>query len=199
MLGKYLRSVNVTRPDLDREPRSVRIEFSFNANEYFGDAVLAKTFEYQPGAGGLASKPVAIGWKEGKDLTEGVTAAAAAAWEERVGGVKGGEAAKKLEALMERGPASFFNWFAWTGRHEALGEVHEHAEGGCDHDHEEEEEEDEGPVEVFPNGDEVAVQISEDMYPNAPKYFSKLSVPRIYGWDGGADSVGDSRVLGGRR
>ncbi|RPB12575.1 hypothetical protein P167DRAFT_506622, partial [Morchella conica CCBAS932] len=78
VLGKYLRSVNVTRPDLDHEPRSVRIEFEFDANEYFSDAVLAKTFEYQAGAGGLASKPVAIGWKEGKDLTEGVAGAAAA-------------------------------------------------------------------------------------------------------------------------
>ncbi|KAH0606423.1 uncharacterized protein H6S33_004084 [Morchella sextelata] len=172
ILGKYLRNVNVTRPDLTTEPRSVRIEFTFDANEYFADEVLAKTFEYQPSAGGLASKPVTIGWKEGKDLTEGVTAAAAEAWEERVKGVKGGKGAKKLEGLMEKGPTSFFNWFAWTGRHEALGEVHEHAEGGCDHGHDEEEE-DEGPVEVFPNGDEVAVQISEDMYPNAPKYFTE--------------------------
>lgn len=129
---------------------------------------------YQPGGSGLCSEPVSIAWKDGKDLTEGVGAAAAAAWEERKLKKGRGEMESRLEKMMEQGPSSFFNWFLWTGCHEALGEVHEH--DGCDGHHEEEE----GPVEVFPNGEEMAVQIAEDLYPNAPKYFSMSPLPRRF-------------------
>lgn len=171
----------MTRPDAATEPRTVQIEFSFAPNDYFADSVLRKKFIYQPGGSGLCSEPVEIAWKDGKDLTEGVTKAAAEAFAERKEGAKAGKKGKggkkgekeqKLEKLMESGPASFFNWFLWSGLHEAFGEVHEHGEGCGEHDHEEEE----GPVEVFPNGEEMAVQIAEDLFQNAPKYFS-MSLP----------------------
>lgn len=136
--------------------------------------MLSKTFTHQPGGSGLCSAPVAIAWKAGKDLTEGASAAAAAAFEERKSGAKKGPAEMALQRLMESGPSSFFNWFLWTGEHEALGEVHEHGECDGHHAHGEEEE---GPVEVFPNGEDLAVQIAEDLYPNAPKYFSRCSPP----------------------
>lgn len=168
LLGGSLRGINVTRPDVATEPRSVLIQFEFGPNDYFDDAVLSKTFTHQLGGSGLCSVPVHISWKHGKDLTEGASEAAAAAFEERKRGVKKGPAEAKLQRLMESGPSSFFNWFLWTGAHEALKEVHEHGECDGHHHHGE----DEGPVEVFPNGEDLAVQIAEDLYPNAPKYFS---------------------------
>lgn len=122
----------------------------------------------------MCSAPVAIAWKAGKDLTEGVSAAASAAFEERKGGVKRGPAEMALQREMGGGPTSFFNWFLWTGAHEAFGEVHEHGDG-CDGHHAHGEEEEEGPVEVFPCGEDLAVHIAEDLYPNAPKYFSRCS------------------------
>lgn len=121
-----------------------------------------------------------IQWREGKDLTEGVTEAAVAAWEERKAGVLGnGSQEERLKELMTEGPSSFFNWFLWTGVHDALGEGHEEHDDGCEgHGH--------PGTEVFPNGEEVAMQIAEDMYPNAPKYFS-MYVHSILGYwaDGG--------------
>lgn len=152
------------------------IQFEFGPNDYFSDAVLSKTFTHQPGGSGLCSVPVDISWKSGKDLTEGASAAAAAAFEERKEGVRKGPAEAVLQRLMESGPSSFFNWFLWTGAHEALGEVHEH--GGCD-GHHHHDGEDESPVEVFPNAEDLAVQIAEDLYPNAPKYFSMLFHSRV--------------------
>jgi Nucleosome assembly protein (NAP) len=177
LIATCLRGVTVTRPDVETEPRSLQLTFTFAENEFFENKELVKKFAYQK-CGMLASEPVGIRWKEGKDLTEGVSAAAVKAWEERKAGKKGEEAGKKLAELMKKGPSSFFNFFEWTGQHESLGEVKEDEE-----DEEDDEDDESGLVEVFPNGEELAVQIAEDVYPNAPKYFSTFSLSLYTGMD----------------
>ncbi|RPB03866.1 hypothetical protein L873DRAFT_1668590 [Choiromyces venosus 120613-1] len=164
-LVSSLRSMALSRPDVDNEPRTICLTFTFEENAFFEDTVLAKTFVYGKG-GEMSSVPVGIKWKSGKDLTEGVSAAVVQAWEERKSGKKDGEGMKKLREIMKKGPASFFNWFEWTGKHDSLGEVKD--EEGDEH-----EDEADGIVEVFPDGDELAIKFGEDVYPNAPKYFSE--------------------------
>ncbi|CUS11868.1 unnamed protein product [Tuber aestivum] len=166
-LLRSLRSMTLTRPDVDNEPRTIRLSFTFEENAFFEDTVLAKTFVFGK-HGQMSSVPVGIKWKDGKDLTEGVSAAAVQAWEERKSGRRDGEGTKKLEELMKKGPSSFFNWFEWTGKHASLGEVKDEAT-----DEDEDEEDNVGIVQTFPNGDELAIQLGEDIYPNAPKYFSQ--------------------------
>jgi len=167
-----LRSMTLSRPDVDNEPRTICLSFTFEENDFFEDTVLAKTFVFGKG-GEMSSVPVGIKWKDGKDLTEGVSATAVQAWEERKSGKKDGEGMKKLGELMKKGPSSFFNWFEWTGKHDSLGEVKDEEDDG-DEEGDEDEGDDDGIVEVFPNGDELAIQLGEDVYPNAPKYFSAL-------------------------
>ena len=169
-LLRSLRSMTLSRPDIDNEPRTICLSFTFEENDFFEDTVLAKTFVFGK-SGTMSSVPVGIKWKDGKDLTEGVSAAAVEAWEERKSGKRDGEGMKKLGDLMGKGPSSFFNWFEWTGKHDSLGEVKDE-EGGEDEEGDEDEEDEDRIVEVFPKGGELAFQLGEDVYPNAPKYFS---------------------------
>jgi hypothetical protein len=48
------------------------------------------------------------------------------------------------------------------------------AENVEDEEEEEDDDDEELELEIFPNGDELAVAISEDLWPGAIKYFSKL-------------------------
>ncbi len=107
---------------------------------------------------------------------------------------------------------SFFAWFGYRGRQvsanesqEALKEEkrkngHHHEDIGDDEDEENDEQPDlrsaiertiatedqnadELSYEIFPRGEELAIALSDDLYPNAIKYFSKLSITpsrRVY-------------------
>lgn len=111
---------------------------------------------------------------------------------------------KELKDKIENtgmGGASFFSFFGYRGFHispeesvaaikKADAERKERAAGKKTEDDEEEEEEDddeEDPLalEIFADGDELAVAIAEDLYPNALKYYSRFStsdsnVPSFY-------------------
>lgn len=155
VLTAALQGMEVLRPEvpasatpsdvgLDKfgEPRSVTIRFHFSENAWFTDSVLEKSFYYRygkDGSAGLVSEPVPINWKEGKDLTEGLTTAAYAFWAaqkqnpaQNLDGVITGEARKardaaarqmpEYKALAQRledahnGAVSFFNFFSYRGR-----------------------------------------------------------------------------------
>jgi len=152
---------------------------------------------------GLVSEPVDIKWKEGKDLTEGLLGLAKAVWdEEQAAGANGAKAkgkplTTKQQALKARidatglGGLSFFTWFGFRGdpisaeesriatreekdrrQRRAAGE-----EVASPTNNEEEEEEDEPEhLEIFPGGDQLALAISDDLWPGAIKYFSKFAV-----------------------
>ncbi len=98
---------------------------------------------------------------------------------------------EKIEA-MGVGATSFFAWFGYTGK--AISEEDDRITTEREHkiqrlreagkevpaelrEEEEEEEEDEGEesLEVFPDGDTLAIAIADDLWPGAIKYFSECS------------------------
>lgn len=103
---------------------------------------------------------------------------------------------KSLKKKIENtglGGLSFFAWFGYVGRsvsaeesQQALDKAqkeriarqegkHQNADVEDEKEEEEEEddEDDENGLEIFPEGDSLAIHISEDLWPNAIKYFSK--------------------------
>ncbi|KAK6533962.1 hypothetical protein TWF281_005305 [Arthrobotrys megalospora] len=184
-----ITSLNVIRPNVD-EPRDFIIELGFDKsrNEWFEGDVLRKQFWWRTVEGvwsGLVSEPVEVKWKEGKDLSKGETGRVYAEWK---GKRKGGKEEKgkgkgkgkvsaaassaangkkkeklSLEERLAGGQPSFFTWFAWMGKG---------TEYGLDgKEVEEEEDDDEESDDLFNHGDELALTIADDVYPNAIKYF----------------------------
>lgn len=149
---------------------------------------------------GLVSEPVDIRWKKGKDLTQGLLSMVKRVWDEEQTAGKGekGELTAEQRTLKKKientglGGISFFAWFGFIGRRVSAEESRlacekeekkrrRRAEGNMetDEDGDEEEEEegdhdddDENALEIFPDGDSLAVAISEDLWPGAIKYFS---------------------------
>jgi hypothetical protein len=153
---------------------------------------------------GLVSEPVDIKWKEGKDLTEGLLGLAKAVWDEEQAEGTNGAAKGKKKPLTEKqkalkakidanglGGLSFFTWFGYRGepisaeesrvatqeekerrRRRAAGEE----VATPTNDEEEEEDDEEESLEIFQNGDSLALAISDDLWPGAIKYFSEYSL-----------------------
>ncbi|KAG9241800.1 nucleosome assembly protein [Calycina marina] len=193
-----LTSISVSRFELDVAPQSLAISFTFAPNEYFTNDVLQKKFWYRKamdGWSGLVSEPVRIDWKKGKDLTGGLLDLVIKAWEQDRGKVSGSLSAeqKSLSKKIENtgmGGASFFAWFGFVGRRISAEEsveankieakaVADHKAGiqteGSGHDHGDQEDEDlalEMSLEIFPDGDDLAVAFAEDLWPGALGYFS---------------------------
>lgn len=151
---------------------------------------------------GLVSEPVEIHWKKGKDLTGGLLGTVKKVWDAQQARGKGGDAKiqelsadeKSLKKKIENtglGGLSFFAWFGYVGRsvsaeesQEALNKAQkermarqegkqQNSDGEDDNEEEEDDEDDENELEIFPEGDSLAIHISEDLWPNAIKYFSK--------------------------
>ncbi|CAP73790.1 uncharacterized protein PODANS_2_11490 [Podospora anserina S mat+] len=151
---------------------------------------------------GYVSEPVDIKWKDGKDLTNGLLSLAKAAWEEeKAAPKKEGKEKKELtpkqKELKEKieaedaGSVSFFCFFGFIGERvsaeeniEALkkeaedrkkrqaGEKVEEDEE-MKEDEDDEDWEDEEELDIFPDGDTVAMAIADDLWPNALKYFQQ--------------------------
>jgi hypothetical protein len=173
ILAESLLSIEVRRPELDIKgsgnPRSISVKFEFKPNEAFEDTVLEKTFWHRRSRDdwtGLVSEPVKIHWKEGKDLTEGLTDGAVALWEARtkIGdmsakGLPEYTSLKKKVESWNGMNTSFFTWFGWVSsrryvsaeesaeaneKHEAIRELRKAAPEGI-----------KNPVsEGFPKGDD---------------------------------------------
>ncbi|EMC94229.1 hypothetical protein BAUCODRAFT_74627 [Baudoinia panamericana UAMH 10762] len=176
IFSEHLKSIAISRPELDRDasngnPRSMHIKFEFSTNEFFTNTSLEKTFWHRrakDGWAGLVSEPVKVHWKKGKDLTEGLTDAAVALFgaRKKVGDVtaKGLPEYTALERKVEHlngANTSFFTWFgfATSGDAEAPTEEEDDAEN------------DDQAVEVHEAGEEVAICLADDVWPNAIKYF----------------------------
>jgi hypothetical protein len=128
ILAESLLNIEIRRPELDIKgsgnPRSITVKFEFKPNEDFEDTVLEKTFYHRrarDGWTGLVSEPVKIRWKEGKDLTEGLTDGAVALWEARkkIGdmtatGLPEYTDLKKRVEDWNGMNTSFFTWFGWV-------------------------------------------------------------------------------------
>lgn len=182
------------------DPRSVAIRWEFATNEYFSDSVLEKKFWYRrarDGWTGYVSEPVPIRWKEGKDLTGGLLDLVCNVWavEHAAATPKPSANTDQHKALKRKiegtgmGGLSFFAWFGFIGRRVTAAESSE-AESRetqrresrkkgqtseVDEPEEEEEEEElDMSLEIFPDGDDLAIAITEDLWPGALKFFSKL-------------------------
>lgn len=157
---------------------------------------------------GLVSEPVKIQWKEGMDLTDGLLDMAVGVWANETQDATKSQGQDALVDRMENismDAVSLFAWFGYRGRKvsaqessEAMREKEEKRETlGDDEEGEGEGEPDmrsaiektiateEDPndgelsYEIFPHGEELAIALSDDLYPGAIKYFSKLSIPLI--------------------
>jgi len=183
-------------------PRSLHIRFEFKPNDFFSDTVLEKTLWYRrakDGWTGLVSEPVKVNWKKDKDLTEGLTDGAVALWEARkkIGDMRA-EGLPEYTALKKKVESwnaintSFFTWFGWVSdrrwvskeESEAAVAAHQqHKEarkrGEKDEDKEDEDEDedddDDSAVEVHEAGDELAISLADDIWPNAIKWFTQAS------------------------
>lgn len=105
---------------------------------------------------------------------------------------------KSLKKKIENtglGGLSFFAWFAYVGRNVSAEEnrvanekvnqdrlARQQANKGNlsasgaqddDEDQEDDEDDDDNDLEIFPEGENLAIALSEDLWPNAIKYFSK--------------------------
>ncbi|KAF2204437.1 hypothetical protein GQ43DRAFT_428978 [Delitschia confertaspora ATCC 74209] len=181
-------------------PRSFSIKWGFKKNEYFEDTVLEKKFWFRralDGWMGLVSEPVKINWKKGKDATGGLTDAAYNLFQAKQ---KLGADAKKKEtslpeykALAEKieqsedASVSFFAFFGYVSSWKFVSaeesekafkveaENLEKRKRGEkveeDESTEEDDEQDYQETEVFPQADELATIIAEDMWPSAIKYY----------------------------
>ncbi|PMD37797.1 NAP family protein-like protein [Hyaloscypha variabilis F] len=169
------------------DPRSVSVRFEFAENEYFEDKVLEKKFWYRrsrDGWSGLVSEPVPIRWKKDRDLTGGLLDMVVKAWEgEKTtasrnsnGAVKGkGGLSPEQKALKKKientgmGGLSFFAWFGFIGRHVSAEES-----AAATAAEKQKREDDVGmSLEIFPDGDDLAVAFTEDLWPGAIKYFTQ--------------------------
>lgn len=152
------------------------------------------------GWSGLVSEPVRIHWKKGKDLTGGLLDMVCDTWDEEQKNKSSGDDEKKaknmtaqqraLEKKMANtsmGGLSFFAWFGFIGRRISEEESEEANARELTRrearkkgkkvtepeDDEDEEDEELGmSLEIFPDGDELAIAITEDLWPGAIKYFT---------------------------
>jgi hypothetical protein len=159
------------------------------------------------GWAGLVSEPVRIQWKKDKDLTGGlldmVCDARAVELKATNGKVTAQNASnltpeqKALKKKIENtsmGGLSFFAWFGFIGRKVSAEESAEAAakederrkqrkaktspQSSIDNADEEEEDGDlDMSLEIFPEGDELAIAFTEDLWPGAIKYFSTPLLP----------------------
>lgn len=184
------------------DPRSVSIRWEFSENDYFEDRVLEKKFWHRKskdGWAGLVSEPVDIRWKKGKDLTGGLLGMVKRAWDEEQALEKAGKPRPKgltavQRALKEKidntglGGLGFFAWFGFRGERvtaeesrlvqEKERERRQQRKNGVEvvnlPPEEEDEEDEEDDLEIFPDGDNLAVCIADDLWPGAIRYFSKF-------------------------
>ncbi|KAI1312968.1 nucleosome assembly protein [Xylaria venustula] len=158
-------------------------------------------FRHHPQGEWLVSEPVPIKWKTGKDLTQGLLDLVVKVWEQdkkkyQILGTRGKDTSEHPTAdektLMDKidtfglGGVSFFCWFGYHGQYvtaeenaarvernkkrradKAEGKIPEPEEGVNDADFFDTLE----TGEIFPEGDELAIAFSDDLWPNAIKYF----------------------------
>ncbi|POS80021.1 nucleosome assembly factor-2 [Diaporthe helianthi] len=177
-----------------------RFEFSDN-DHFEDKVIEKKFWQRHSKSGGtaLVSEPVEIHWKKGKDLTGGLLGTVKKVWDAQQARAKGGDTKtqglsadeKSLKKKIENtglGGLSFFAWFGYVGRNISAEESQEavdkaqkkriaRQEGkdqnaeGEEKEGDDDDEDDENDLEIFPEGDSLAIHISEDLWPNAIKYF----------------------------
>lgn len=132
------------------------------------------------------SEPVSIAWKSGRDLTGGLLDLVVKAYASSASSRDQTAEQKELARQMENtgmGGLSFFAWFGFIGRRISAAEnaaAVEEAKKGPRKDEDTEEEfealELDLSLEIFSEGEELALAFADDLWPSAIKYFSKSLV-----------------------
>ncbi|CCE32837.1 related to phosphatase 2a inhibitor [Claviceps purpurea 20.1] len=190
-----LKNLTVERFELPNgHPRSFSLKFEFSENGYFENSVLEKKFWWRCAKNGqesYVSEPVEIKWKPGKDLTHGLLDLAKKIYEEDKAG-KSDEKSPAKEALVNKlddtsiDTISFFNMFGYRGRYitaensatafkelEEKRKAHKEGKPPVEEMEDDDDDDDEDEYEIYPNADELAVAIAEDLYPDAIRYFQE--------------------------
>ncbi|KAG6310372.1 hypothetical protein E4U44_005591 [Claviceps purpurea] len=190
-----LKNLTVERFELPNgHPRSFSLKFEFSENGYFENSVLEKKFWWRCAKNGqesYVSEPVEIKWKPGKDLTHGLLDLAKKIYEEEKAG-KSDEKSPAKEALVNKlddtsiDTISFFNMFGYRGRYitaensatafkelEEKRKAHKEGKPPVEEMEDDDDDDDEDEYEIYPNADELAVAIAEDLYTGAIGYFQE--------------------------
>lgn len=205
------------------DPRSLCFRFEFNDNDQFDDKVIEKKFwqrRSKSGWSGLVSEPVEIRWKKGKDLTGGLLSTAKKVWDaqQKKGSQHQNQPSAELtpdeRALKKKientglGGMSFFAWFGYVGRNVSSEESHEatekarrerlaRQEGISTNGHNDveidDDDDEENQLEIFPEGENLAIAISEDLWPNAIKYFTQAQEQDEVSDDDFESNAGDEK------
>lgn len=189
------------------DPRSIQLTFRFSANEYFDDETLHKKFWYRcskDGWSGLVSEPLDIQWKYGKDPTNGLLKSAVENYPKICMGdslkTQAKQNAENTSIHPQGEHTSIFAFFGYRGHDISAQESSragrdekerrpivvddEQKVSNARHDRESMIEKalavnkDAEDHDVFPGGEELAIAISEDLFPGALKYFGGYSTCR---------------------
>lgn len=182
-----LKSMKVERPGIkteaEGEPRSLKFTFHFDKNDLFEDKVITKTFEFRAGedGGALVSTPVTFKWTD-QAKKKGVNQLLDLAhdlWKAERAFTSGAVDAKErenlwqcqklkeaLEKVMDSGDGlGFLNWFGYRGLAAATAVQAEDDQEQTDMPDEVED------LEIFPDGDDIAMVLAEELWPNVMDYF----------------------------
>ncbi|KAI9662770.1 MAG: hypothetical protein M1829_006114 [Trizodia sp. TS-e1964] len=150
---------------------------------------------------GLVSEPIKIDWAQGKDLSSGITDAAYAAWNAaaKIGNSSRDSKDKSkispeqttldnMISKLTQGSQSFFAWFGYVGRRvsaeesakadsedrERRGKAKHGLPSALNHNYPTTDEPIfESDEDVFPDGENLAIAIADDLFPGALKYFTQ--------------------------
>ncbi|KAI4256981.1 MAG: hypothetical protein L6R42_005920 [Xanthoria sp. 1 TBL-2021] len=173
------------------EPRSIRLTLTFKPNEWFFDNKIEKKFYWRmshDGWSGLVSEPVTVRWKNRDRLTDGLLDLAVNLWKKELDLETQGcdlESIEEYQTLVERiqrtpqDAISFFAFLGFRGHRVSAEEsaaAMEKAQSTVKFSRETEGSNEETPSlpdsEIYPHGEEVAVALSEDLYPGGTHYFT---------------------------
>ena len=183
----FLTAIEVTRYEVDKEPekgdpRSFRITFEFGPNEFFVDRTLEKTFRYsgnQDSAMSLASEVVEVSYcktPQGNELAERVARSESffAFFRCRCPGVTRGKSSGHMEDHSLNGECESDSSLRKTEPKVLNGDLKSMLQRMTSPN---DDDNNLLPTEAFPPGEDIAIAISEDLYPNALKYFSTCTCP----------------------
>jgi len=202
LLSLSVSNFEIDIPNGDPRSVSIKFEFSEN-EYFEDKSLEKRFWHRRAKDGwtGLVSEPVGIRWKKERDLTGGLLDLVVKAWEKEKNS-SGNAKPKTTELSPEQktlkkkidntgmGGLSFFAWFGFIGRRVSAEESAEAVAAeqakrkarkeGTKFPAEETEEEDEDEeddwgmnLEIFPDGDELAIAFTEDLWPGALKYFTQ--------------------------
>ncbi|KAL8858634.1 MAG: hypothetical protein Q9178_004928 [Gyalolechia marmorata] len=169
------------------EPRSIKLTLTFKPNEWLYDHIIEKKFYWRMshnGWSGLVSEPVNVRWKT-RDLTDGLLDLAVNLWKKELelatnartsGDIECTEEYQTLVENIQRTPQDAISFFAFLGFRGHRISAEDSLAAMAEFPRQAKSLAGELPPlpdsEIYLHGEEVAVALSEDLYPGATHYFT---------------------------